>query len=1501
MKKMITKSFQRDTLLSLKKRVGLCCGLFLMLLVSTASFGQGDCLNEEQWPSDPIVVDPTGAPTVSTFYYQGGEYSEVTGIVSGEDYLFDHGASNYVTVRIGAADGPILGQGATPLLVTANSDDNLFPHWNLDENCGIDLVSPFVNSTIQCASCEDGGGNGDEECDNSSIPFAEYGSADVDQNGALVVIATDQYPGGEFSPISNVLTGNVLEFAMDGGAWITVRIGTPDGEVLGSGESPLSVEATSDDDLFVHWNTDADCGTSSDAFLQTTVQCTSCEPVEPDGPTIVDCEQGPVDEPYCYGNNEASEFLYESNDGSPLMISFSLGFLESCCDDISIYAGDTDEAPLMNEGETAGDFAGRSYSTANFGEASSILVVFSSDGSGSCQDGLWGVPQDGASWSVACAEPIVCEEPELSLLPFEFGAQLPIEGCLEEGSDWLIEVAVSGGSGNSAYNILVNGEDIDQQVLADGSTFLGGFVAGDVVDVEVVGADDDMCGAEGSIGVEACPPPAPENDDCANAIPLGCNQSVFGSVVSANASQDGCGFATSGNGVWYSIQVEQNSLIRLRTCNEDTDFDSDLSIYTGACDALECFSYTDGTSIEGESCPDADPPFTFDSFRAGIEFEAEAGVLYTVQLHSYDDSQSGNFRMDVECIPILCEAPELSLAALNADGALVEDCLEPGSEFFVVATLEGGSGNGSYSVSANGGDPAIIDAEGSSEPIGPFLAGTSVDVVVTGNDDGECGAEGSISVEECLPPAPENDNCENAQALVCGESVFGSTASATSSEDGCNPSSFVTSGPGVWYSIQVEQNSIIRLRSCNPDTDFDSDLSVYTGSCDELACFEYTDGTSIDGESCPAADPPFTFSTFRAGLEFEAEAGVLYTVQLHGYGSGDAGNFRLDVECEEILPCENTEYDLLVDGGSFDSEISWNLLLDGEIVANGGAPEVDEVLCLADGCYTLELFDSFGDGWNGNEFSLSLDGEIVAGPFTLEDGEEGIAEFGLGDVVCGEPGCENYEYYLADILEDGTTNIYEIAIDGSDADLSLIATSEIEVHIALNEDNGLLYAVSKADGSYRTLDPETGDFGPVELLDTEVAEIVGAAFNADGKLLISSQSQNAIYSVMLGSNAVSVFDSYSPILGGDIDFGQDGALYLATREGFGTFYQAIPDEIAADILKGDAPQLVTGVADTEAGQLIFSHRDALTLEVRDYDGTVQDPLNLLLDGESFMTFNGDLASGCADNRQELDPCDEGGNCNAVTAAYVQGTTSGGGSIDPARANPANSLGAPEGTDELVFTSLGFGGSLTFEFDGSVPNEDGDDIQVIETTFGNPGCEVYPEYADVSVSVDGEDFYYIGTVCKSDNSVDISDAEIELACVNFVRVANNDGLTTANGDGFDVDGIIAIHNCDDAADEIVSDETAETVSTDGSSNTLRSYPNPTTGPSVAVFTTDITERATLEVYDMNGRLVEGLFSGIAEAGVEYRIDYNGLELPNGVYMYRLTTDSETVVEKFMIAK
>jgi hypothetical protein len=116
----------------------------------------------------------------------------------------------------------------------------------------------------------------------------------------------------------------------------------------------------------------------------------------------------------------------------------------------------------------------------------------------------------------------------------------------------------------------------------------------------------------------------------------------------------------------------------------------------------------------------------------------------------------------------------------------------------------------------------------------------------------------------------------------------------------------------------------------------------------------------------------------------------------------------------------------------------------------------------------------------------------------------------------------------------------------------------------------------------------------------------------------------------------------------------------------------------------------------------------------------------------------------------------------------------------------------------------------------------------------------------------------------------------------------------------VDGIIAIHNCSDNGEGDGGEE-AGIVANDDSNNTLSSFPNPTNGLSQAIFVTGQTERATLEVYDMNGRLVEGLFSGMAEAGVEYRIDFDGLRLPNGIYVYRLQTENEVIIDKFIVAK
>jgi hypothetical protein len=84
-------------------------------------------------------------------------------------------------------------------------------------------------------------------------------------------------------------------------------------------------------------------------------------------------------------------------------------------------------------------------------------------------------------------------------------------------------------------------------------------------------------------------------------------------------------------------------------------------------------------------------------------------------------------------------------------------------------------------------------------------------------------------------------------------------------------------------------------------------------------------------------------------------------------------------------------------------------------------------------------------------------------------------------------------------------------------------------------------------------------------------------------------------------------------------------------------------------------------------------------------------------------------------------------------------------------------------------------------------------------------------------------------------------------------------------------------------------------------TLESSPNPTAGQSFVTFTNSVEEYATLEVYDMSGRMVQRLFNQVTAPGQEYRLEFNGDNLPNGVYLYRLTTDTNVIVDKFMIAR
>ena len=111
-----------------------------------------DCLNTSRYPSGVILANDIPSPvTISTCNF-AGEYAEIGAIVSGNQYSFTSSlATDYITIRIGTSNGPILGQGIAPVVVTATSTQNLFMHLNSDANCG--TVSGCRTTTVTCVSC----------------------------------------------------------------------------------------------------------------------------------------------------------------------------------------------------------------------------------------------------------------------------------------------------------------------------------------------------------------------------------------------------------------------------------------------------------------------------------------------------------------------------------------------------------------------------------------------------------------------------------------------------------------------------------------------------------------------------------------------------------------------------------------------------------------------------------------------------------------------------------------------------------------------------------------------------------------------------------------------------------------------------------------------------------------------------------------------------------------------------------------------------------------------------------------------------------------------------------------------------------------------------------------------------------------------------------------------------------------------------------------------------
>jgi hypothetical protein len=94
----------------------------------------------------------------------------------------------------------------------------------------------------------------------------------------------------------------------------------------------------------------------------------------------------------------------------------------------------------------------------------------------------------------------------------------------------------------------------------------------------------------------------------------------------------------------------------------------------------------------------------------------------------------------------------------------------------------------------------------------------------------------------------------------------------------------------------VGNGASVTVSTCNPGTDFDTKLGVFSGSCGALTCIGGNDDTTA-----PECVLPATGFNRKSRVTFQSTAGTTYYVLVTGFGTA-AGNFELSVTCATAPP-----------------------------------------------------------------------------------------------------------------------------------------------------------------------------------------------------------------------------------------------------------------------------------------------------------------------------------------------------------------------------------------------------------------------------------------------------------------------------------------------------------------------------------------------------------------------------------------------------------------------
>ncbi len=84
--------------------------------------------------------------------------------------------------------------------------------------------------------------------------------------------------------------------------------------------------------------------------------------------------------------------------------------------------------------------------------------------------------------------------------------------------------------------------------------------------------------------------------------------------------------------------------------------------------------------------------------------------------------------------------------------------------------------------------------------------------------------------------------------------------------------------------------------------------------------------------------------------------------------------------------------------------------------------------------------------------------------------------------------------------------------------------------------------------------------------------------------------------------------------------------------------------------------------------------------------------------------------------------------------------------------------------------------------------------------------------------------------------------------------------------------------------------------------IQMYPNPSNGITNVEFNVPVSGKVVIDVYTIDGQLIRNLYNANANENVDYKVPFDGRNLPNGMYMVKIATSTGDVyVEKLILSQ